>query len=436
MQSKFSCPRGTTDITPFDISRWDNIERISKQILTCYNYKEIRTPLFEETELFARSMGQSSDVVCKQMLNLAAQQKDDQDGVTLSGLSLRPENTASVVRSYIQNGFDRKEPISKLFYIGPMFRGERPQKGRLRQFNQIGVEVLGPNTAQPYLDAEIISLSVHLLKSLGLEKFQLKINTLGTPEDKENFSQMLRQALKPYRKELSEYSQQRFERNVLRVLDSKDAADQEIVKKVHIGLSYLSTESQHYYAQVKEALMNLDVDFVEDQHLVRGLDYYTHTVFEICGSSLGSQDALGAGGRYNNLVRQLGGGDIDAMGFALGVERILLALGDKEVPLSNPLAAYIVPMSEEALNQGFVLMNVLRQENISCDLSYKYSAKLKNVLSNANKMDVHTVILLGEEEMKKQCVTLKDMKQKKEETISIKGNDFSKIINILKERYN
>src|SRR3989338_7263751 len=250
---KFSVPRGTSDILPDVIPLWEDVESKARKILKSYGYREIRTPIYEETALFKRSLGQASDIVNKQLLELATG-KDE-------GYALRPEGTASVVRSYLENSFDKKEPLSKLFYIGPMFRGERPQKGRLRQFHQIGVEAIGPNSASPYLDAEVIALSVNLLQSLGLNGFKLKINTLGSTGDKENFSKYLRKQLELHVKELCEDCQSRFERNVFRILDCKNRTCQSVVEKIQLDNSYLSDESQKYFEDVKAALEKLQIKF-------------------------------------------------------------------------------------------------------------------------------------------------------------------------------
>ncbi len=321
--SQFILPRGTADILPDEISLWQDVESKARSLLTRWGYREIRTPLFEETELFARSMGQTSDIVQKQMLNLSSQRQDDE---AATAFSLRPEGTAAIVRSYIQNDFDKKEGLSKLFYNGPMFRGERPQKGRLRQFHQIGAEVLGPNSALPLIDAEVIALSVNLLKEMGLseEQFKLKLNTLGSREDKENFSKFLREKLAPHKAKLCEDCQNRFERNVFRILDCKNRDCRSIVAGLQLDHSYLSETSQKYFHDVREALDSLNVKYEVAMSLVRGLDYYTHTVFEISCPALGSQDALGAGGRYGGLVQDLGGSaQVDAIGFAVGIERII-----------------------------------------------------------------------------------------------------------------
>jgi len=410
MPKKLSLPRGTSDILPCDISSWQFIEAQAREIFKNYHYKEFRTPVFEDTGLFKRSLGQTSDVVNKQLLELSSNKEDT--------LSLRPEGTASIVRSYIENSIDRKEAISKFFYIGPMFRGERPQKGRLRQFHQIGAEVIGPGTSSPYLDAEVIALSVHLLNRFGLKNFQLKINSLGSVEDKGNFSKQLRVQIQPDIAQLCQDCQQRFDRNVFRILDCKNKKCREVVAKQKIDYSYLSKESQDYFTCVQGALQDLNIVFEVSPLLVRGLDYYTHTVFEISDSSLGSQDALGAGGRYNNLVSQLGGASADAIGFALGIERILLALPENQDFLEESLGVYIITMDEKALARGLGLLNEFRGESISCDMSYKISS-MKSQMRGANKSGAQYVMILGEEELKNNEVTLKNMDSGEQERIPL-----------------
>ncbi|HBG60946.1 MAG: histidine--tRNA ligase [Omnitrophica WOR_2 bacterium GWF2_38_59] len=417
MSKKFSVPRGTNDILPEDSPQWQMIELKSREILKNYNYKEIRTPIFEETELFARSMGQTSDIVQKQMLNLASQRKDENENIQLSGLSLRPENTASVVRSYVQNSMDRKESLTKLFYFGPMFRGERPQKGRLRQFHQVGVEAIGPNSASPYLDAEVISLSVEMLKSFGLNTFKLKINTLGSPEDKNAFSGMLRDKLCVHLGKLCDDCKLRFERNVFRILDCKDKECKDIVKSIDLDHSYLSKESSEYYSEVKKTLDTLGIEYEESLDLVRGLDYYTHIVFEISDSSLGSQDALGAGGRYNDLVSQLGGAEVDAVGFALGIERIILARQKVEVDKLSSLSTYVIALDYASMQKAFTMLNVIRNNCISSDMSFGVSS-LKSQMRAANKAGAQFVLIFGEDEVSKNTVTIKDMREGSQRSIN------------------
>ncbi len=351
-------------------------------------------------------------MVNKQLLELKSNKEDT--------FSLRPEGTAAMVRSYIENSIHRKEAISKLFYIGPMFRGERPQKGRLRQFHQIGAEVMGEGTSSPFLDAEVISLSINLLKSFGLKNFQLKINSLGSTDDKENFAKQLRIQFKSDMMALCPNCQQRFQHNVFRILDCKNKQCKEVVAKKAIDYAYLSAESQEYFSCVKQSLKDLEIDFEESPLLVRGLDYYTHTVFEISDSSLGSQDALGAGGRYNNLISQLGGASVDAIGFALGMERILLALPENQkIPVEN-LRVYIIAMNAQTLQRGFHLLNELRAANISCDMSYKISS-MKSQMRSANKSGAEYVLILGEEELKNNEIVLKNMDSGEQERIPLQS---------------
>lgn len=425
MVKKFSLPRGTADIFPTEMSVWQTIEGKARRILNNYNYKEARTPLFEETGLFKRSLGQTSDVVNKQLLELASEREES--------FSLRPEGTASIVRAYVENNLDRKESISKFFYIGPMFRGERPQKGRLRQFHQIGVELIGPGATHPYLDAEMMALNVNLLKAFGITNFELKLNTLGSPADKEGFSENLRRLLKDRLSDLCPDCRQRFERNVFRILDCKNKDCREVVRGLRIDHSYLSPESREYFARVQEALDSLGIEYTVCFDLVRGLDYYTHTVFEVTVASLGSQDAVSAGGRYNNLVRQLGGADVPAIGFALGMERVILGLPSQPAALTPP-STYIIALDERSFKKAYQILDVLRRHDISSDMSYRISS-MKSQMRGADKCGARSVIILGEAELAKEAVSFKDMATGRQEEISIKNNDYSVLTGELIERY-
>ncbi len=400
MTKQWTVPRGTHDILPGEILLWRDMEDKARRLLATYHFKEIRTPIFEETSLFRRSLGQTSDVVNKQLLELTSTQQE--------GFALRPEGTASVVRSYIEHSLDQHEGISKLFYIGPMFRGERPQKGRLRQFHQIGVEAIGANTASPYLDVEVIMLNVELLSMLGVKDFRLKINTLGSVQDKENLSGVLRKMLQSHRDQLCEDCRDRFERNVFRILDCKNQSCRTIVVHLNMGHGHLSEDSQRYYGELKEILRSNQVSFEEAPGLVRGLDYYTHTVFEITQASLGSQDALSAGGRYNNLVAQLGGPAVDAVGFACGMERILLTMPAEYRSKEDRLTAYVIALDGRVFPKACQLVRRLRMAGISTDINYKASS-LKSQMRSAGKAGSRYVLILGEAEDKKGVLALKDM---------------------------
>ncbi len=410
---KFSVPRGTCDTFPDEISSWETIENKARQVLRSYGYREIRTPIYEETALFKRSLGQTSDIVNKQLLELATSKEE--------GYALRPEGTASVVRSYLENSFDKKEPLSKFFYIGPMFRGERPQKGRLRQFHQIGVEAIGPNSASPYLDAEVIALAVHLLKDLGVKNPKLKINSLGSKEEKEFVSVWLRGELEKHKKDLCEDCQSRFERNVFRVLDCKNESCRRVANSVVKDFP-LSDPSKGYFQFVQEALKSINIEFEIAPHLVRGLDYYTHTVFEITAEGLGSQDAIGAGGRYNGLVHELGGDaktDFGAVGFALGIERILLASGNTQAA-SATIDALVIAMDVPGQKQAFKVINDLRKNGISADISYT-NTSLKSQMSRANKLNARFALILGEEEMRNGTIAVKNMANGVQENVKLES---------------
>ena len=422
MNKKFAVPRGTSDILPDAIGLWETLESTARKICKSYGYREIRTPIYEDINLFKRSLGQTSEVVNKQLLELSSNKEEE-------GYALRPEGTASVVRSYIENSFWAQESLSKLFYLGPMFRGERPQKGRLRQFHQIGVEAIGPNSTSPVLDAEMMALAMHLLKELGVKVPQLKINSLGSVEDKANISAWLRGEFAKHKNDLCEDCQERIERNVFRILDCKKEACRKIVALVVKNLP-LSALAQEYFDKVQSALKSIGIAFEVSPHLVRGLDYYTHTVFEITAVGLGSQDAVGAGGRYNGLVHELGGNekiDYGAIGFALGIERILLASGQTSAVLSG-IDVFVIAMKDEYQPQAFLLLQQLREAAISADMSF-ISSSMKSQMGKANKTHARFALILGEEEIKNQTVALKDMQAAKQEILAQ-----ANIVEVIKNR--
>lgn len=404
MTQRFSVPRGTADILPDTVANWQNMERIARDYFQLFHYRELRTPCFEETELFARSMGQTTEVVQKQMLRLQSQKEDES-----SPFALRPEGTAAILRAYIQYGLVKQESLSKFFYMGPMFRGERPQKGRLRQFHQMGVEAIGAGTASPFLDAEVIALAVNLLKAFGCNPFQLKVNTLGSLSDKNQFASWLRGNLESRLNQLEPELQQSFRANIFRILDSKDPAAKALIRDLNFDGNYLSAESREYFAQVKSALDSLRVEYTVVPQLVRGLDYYTHTVFEFSDPSLGSQDALGAGGRYNGLARQLGAGiDIDAIGFALGMERILLSAAGQQSIVPESISYYIISLDEAFIGKAFWLQDIIRRQGVSCDMSYR-GGSVKSLMRSANKSGAKYTIILGQDEIIKNELTVKIM---------------------------
>lgn len=397
---------GTKDILPDEISWWQGIETIARNTFSIYNYKEIRPPLVEEAALFNRSLGASAEIVQKQMFIIT--NKEDV-------YALRPEGTASIVRAYIENSLDKTAGFSKFYYIGPMFRLERPQKGRLRQFHHIGCEAVGSQEA--HVDVEIISLADSLLKSFSLEGYKIKLNSLGCAKDKIEFAKDLRRILTEELNGLCVDCQRRFEANALRILDCKNESCKAIIGKLNIGNAHLCEDCSLHFQKVKEGLEELKIDYEISPLLVRGLDYYTRTVFEITHADLGAQDAVGAGGRYNNLVKDLGGPDVGAMGFAFGVERLLLAAGSRK-PTAGKNLVYLITLGDEAKKEGLKILNKLRRNGITCDTEYE-GKSLKGAMRAADDLSARYVLIFGENELKKNSIMLKDMASGEQKEIGL-----------------
>ncbi|PIQ86441.1 MAG: histidine--tRNA ligase [Candidatus Omnitrophica bacterium CG11_big_fil_rev_8_21_14_0_20_43_6] len=387
---------GTKDILPPESSSWQTVEAIAHRIFSFYNYQEIRTPVIEDVALFNRTLGQTTEIVQKQMF-LIHNQEDT--------YALRPEGTASIVRSYLENNLDKTGGFTKLYYIGPMFRLERPQKGRLRQFHHIGAEAIG--SAQSHLDIEIISLADQLLKSFGITGYKIKINSLGCSKDKQALSTDLRKNLQEKLPKLCVDCQLRAKNNVLRILDCKNEDCRKIVKTLGLGQNHLCPDCQKHFEEVKYGLNSLGIPFQADPWLVRGLDYYNRTVFEITHSDLGSQDAIGAGGRYNNLVSELGGPEVGAIGFAFGVERLFLVPNTLNQESPKKLV-YLITLGEAAKFAGLKILNQLRSAGIPADTDY-LNKSLKAALRAANDAKATSVLILGDDELKKNTISIKDM---------------------------
>jgi histidyl-tRNA synthetase len=387
---------GTKDILPQEVIRWQEIEETSRRIFSFYNYSEIRPPLIEEESLFSRSLGETAEIVKKQMFLIKT--KGDV-------YALRPEGTASIVRSYVENNLYKKTQFVKFYYIGPMFRFERPQKGRLRQFHHIGCEAIG--SIEPFLDAEIVALADNLLTAFAIDDYKIKINSLGCVNDRKELSGLLHSQVKDRLGKFCEDCKERYKKNILRILDCKNKSCIEACRGLNIGDSYLCSECKEHFASVLEGLDGLQVKYEVTPHLVRGLDYYTRTVFEITHSGLGAQDALCAGGRYDNLVKELGGPDVGAMGFAFGVERLLLAAGSKP-QVSGKNLVYLITLGDEAKQCGLKLLDTLRKNAIASDTDYE-NKSLKGAMRAANDSGAKLVLIIGENELKKNVVTLKDM---------------------------
>lgn len=387
---------GTKDILPEEAPSWQAIEEATRKVFSIYNYKEIRTPIIEEAALFDRSLGETAEIVQKQMFLI----KKDQDVY-----ALRPEGTASIVRAYLENNLDKTSGLTKVYYIGPMFRAERPQKGRLRQFHHLGCEVIG--SGEPYLDVEIISLVDNLLKAYVIENYEIKINSLGCAKDKKAFTKALQKKLELKLGTLCNDCQARFKQNVLRILDCKNEGCIGVIKELDIHQDHLCPECKDHFAKVTGGLNALSIKYQVNPCLVRGLDYYTRTVFEVVHSGLGAQNALGAGGRYDTLVSDLGGPNLGAIGFAFGMERLLLVVPVKSKH-GNQSLVYIVTLGEQAKKEGLKVLSSLRKAMIPSDTDYE-GKSLKGALRRANDLSAKAVLIIGEDEIKKGVVTLKDM---------------------------
>ncbi len=394
----FQRPRGTQDILPQDSARYLFLEQTARGVFGLYNFLEIRTPIIEDASLFVRSLGAITDIVEKQMFII---ERDE------GRLALRPEGTAGLIRAYVENGLEKGLASGKFFYIGPMFRGERPQKGRLRQFTHIGCESISGD--MPEVDAEVILLLDGLLRAFGLGDYKLKINTIGCNEDKLLISKELYSYLNEKRQDLCHECQRRLDKNVFRVLDCKQPACRAIARQAVDRISVCEA-CQSHFETVLSYLDKFGINYEEDRLLVRGLDYYTKTVFEVVHPNLSAgQDAIGAGGRYDNLLKEISGDKYDkgAVGFALGVERVLLCLGKDNDILGSPkvLVAY---QDKSLMSNALQLSSELRNQGISCDFSLE-PRSLKAQMRLAGRLKARFVILLGEEEIRNSTYTLKDM---------------------------
>jgi histidyl-tRNA synthetase len=385
--------RGTRDILPTEVGYWQQVEQMARDILERAVYKEIRTPLFEQTDLFARGIGEATDIVGKEMYTFA----DRSD----RSLTLRPEGTAGAVRAYIEHGLQAQGGVQRLWYLGPMFRYERPQAGRQRQFHQLGVELLG--SADVRADVEVIALAVDILTAVGLGELKLELNSLGTREDRQRYRQQLVDYLTPYKADLDPDSQDRLVRNPLRILDSKVERTQTILAQAPLlGLS-LAPESQARFEQVQELLISLGIAYVINPKLVRGLDYYSHTAFEIQSVQLGT---VGGGGRYDGLVAELGGPETPAVGWAIGLERLVGLLQQLQAPALTRPHFYLVSRGAKAEAQALKLAQQLRQAGFRAELDLSGSAFGKQ-FKRADRVGAIACLILGDGEVERQTVQLK-----------------------------
>ncbi|KGX93519.1 histidyl-tRNA synthetase [Pontibacillus halophilus JSM 076056 = DSM 19796] len=396
-------PRGTQDILPGAVEQWQYVEHVLADICRRYNYKEIRTPIFEHTELFQRGVGDSTDIVQKEMYTF-----EDRGG---RSLTLRPEGTAAVVRSFVQNKvYGSPNQPTKLFYTGPMFRYERPQQGRMRQFVQFGIEALG--SADPAVDAEVLGLAMNSYQELGLRSLKLVLNSLGDAESRKSHRQALIEHFTPYKGELCEDCQSRLDQNPMRVLDCKKDRDHPAMATAPSILDHLNEFSQNYFNEVKAYLDEMGIDYVIDPNLVRGLDYYNHTAFEIMSEAegFGAITTLSGGGRYNGLVEEVGGPETPGIGFAMSIERLLMALEAEgvELPIEQNLDCYFVSMGEVAKKKASGIVNELRRSGIQVDQDYA-GKKIKGQFKSADRLGAKFVLVLGENELENNQINVKNM---------------------------
>ena len=404
-----NAPRGTKDILPDTVGQWTYVEEKIRDLCARYGYKEIRTPMFEHTELFHRGIGEGTDVVDKEMYTFT--DRGDRS------ITLRPENTASAVRAYLQNKLYGDSSLVKLFYIGSMFRYDSPQAGRMREFHQFGVEALGESN--PAVDAEIIMLAMDLLGGLGLKDLKLSLNSVGCPKCRPVYRKVLQDFFRDKLEDLCDDCKDRFERSPLRILDCKADADKPYMADAPKITDCLCEECQDHFHKVQHFLTEAGVEFELDARLVRGLDYYTKTAFEIKYPPLGAQSAVAGGGRYDGLIEEIGGNPTPAVGFATGLERVLLALEKQNLlpEMDTQTDAFVVALGEEAQGAAFKLLTKLRQAGLKAGMDYA-GRSMKAQMKQANKANARFALIIGEDEVKEACVQLKDMAKSEQEKVS------------------
>ena len=401
--------KGTKDILGDETPLWQFVEKTIHQFMQSYGYEEIRTPKFENSALFNRSIGINTDIVSKEMYSWIDQGKNN--------LTLKPEVTASVVRAYIQHNLGRQKQLNKLYYIDSLFRRERPQRGRFRQFEQFGIESIG--SEYPEQDAEIISMAYFFYKELGVKNITLKINSIGLKESRDDYKKALKKYFKPYLNKLTSTSKIRLDENPLRILDTKVDFEKEIIKEAPKIIDFLSSEDKKHFNKVLSYLESLEIKYEIDPYLVRGLDYYCKTVFEIQSNLLGSQSALCGGGRYDYLIEELGGASTPAIGFAAGIERLILALDKEKINLDITPDIYMVTLGEEAMSYGLRIASTLRKKLGFIVVSDMLQKNMKPQLKEANKINSDYVIIIGDNEIRNKEVLIKNMVQGEQEKVSL-----------------
>lgn len=403
-------PRGTKDVLPQESYKWQYIEDHIRKICTEFGFGEIRTPSFEHTELLQRGVGETTDIVQKEMYTF-----EDRGG---RSVTLKPEGTAPAVRAYVEHNLSQEAQPTKMFYITPVFRYERPQAGRLREHHQFGVEVFGAENASA--DAEVISLAMTFLKRLGIENLKVNINSIGCPVCRKNYNEALKEYFKENFVGLCATCQDRFHRNPLRILDCKNPECKEISKDAPLVLDHICDDCRNHFEGLKDELTALEIPFVVDPHIVRGLDYYTRTVFEIISENIGAQSTVCGGGRYNNLIKECGGPDTPAVGFGLGIERLIITLeaNGGNIPKPEGPALFIAALGDAAKLKSSKLIMNLRNAGIACERDLM-SRSLKGQLKYANKINAKYTLVIGEDELQKNSAMLKNMESGEENKIQI-----------------
>jgi len=399
--------KGMNDILPGEVETWQFLEQSAREVFGLYGFSEIRTPIPEKTELFCRSIGETTDIVEKEMYSFSDKGENF--------LTLRPEGTAPVMRSFIQNRLHNLDPVSKLYYMGPMFRYERPQKGRYRQFHQLGVEVVGVEDAK--IDAQVLAMLHQYFIRIGIDSVSLQINSLGCPECRPGYRQTLISYLESRLDNLCAECQRRYQTNPLRVLDCKAQGCQAATVDAPSVIEHLCSPCNDHFRQVKSYLELLDIPFEVNARMVRGLDYYVRTTFELVTDQLGSQNAVAAGGRYDGLVESLGGPSLPGIGFAIGLERLVLMKGEQRISAGGP-QLFIAALGEEATEQAFVLMSQLQAAGVRAEMDY-LGKSLKSQMRRANKLNAVFTLILGEEELASGQAQLKDMADSSQSTVAL-----------------
>ena len=410
MASKYSVPRGTYDILPDDSFKWQFVTNVFREIASSFNYKEIVTPIFENSDIFERSVGEDSDIVEKEMYKF-----EDKKGRIFA---LRPEGTAPVVRSFIENGLLLKPNSSKLYYLGPMFRYDRPQKGRYRQFYQYGIENIG--STNPYVDSEVIAFAYMFLSKLGLKNFELQINSIGCENCTKDYDRALKEYFTPFENDLCSDCRRRLKKNPKRVLDCKVKSCKIIAEDAPSMLDYLDEECSAHFDQVQEYLKQMNIPFIVNPKIVRGLDYYSQTAFEFIDTNLGAQNTLIGGGRYDKLAEQLGGKNLPGIGFAGGFERLLLSMEEEKLSFGKPEnpKVYFVVLGDEARATAFRLINNLRLNGVSVEFNSDKTS-MNAQMKMANKTGAEFALILGEDELKKGKIIKKNLADGEQENIEL-----------------